>query len=600
MSPTGSDSNPGTYSQPVQQLSYARDLVRRMNTHMTGNITVYLEGGTYRLTEPLQFTHQDSGTNGFNVIWSSMPNTNAVISGGLQITDWSLSDPIRNIWSAPVPASLRTRQIYVNGMRATMAAGALPVKVRATATGYIASSSIMDSWPNPQEIEFVYTGGGPIWNVKTNGLGQWTEPICPVASIRGRVITMAEPCWNNSTRRIVEPDDKKRSVELVGPPRLSNQEQPSYVENALPLLDHPGQFYLDTAGKRLYYIPRRGEDMNRADVEAPALQSLLMGNGTAEAPIHNLVFSNLELSYATWLQPSSKQGFSEIQANYTITGKRGYATEGLGEFAPHGTYPYGAWTKEPGNVQFSYDRHLSFLSDRFVHLGGAALNLDNGSQRDEVNGCIFTDVSGNGLEIGNVNMPQANPLSETAGITVTNNHLYDLPVEFHGGVAIDVGYASESTISHNQIDHTSYTAISIGWGGWLDKIKKPPIPNFSRDNVIDDNLIYDYLQVLSDGGGIYTQGVTGSSMKDGERVVGNVIHDQLDWGHALYTDNGATFITYTDNVLYNDYDDWGAAHLDYRPPRAGEMIHLLLRITIGSKPPHCRPLKDLPSPTTGL
>ena len=100
----------------------------------------------------------------------------------------------------------------------------------------------------------------------------------------------------------------------------------------------------------LYYIPRPGETMKTADVEAPVLQTLVSGGGTAEAAVHNVTFSHLQFSYATWLQPETGQGFSEVQSGYTLTGQHAYATQGLCQFAPHGSCPYGAWTKEPGNI----------------------------------------------------------------------------------------------------------------------------------------------------------------------------------------------------------------------------------------------------------
>src|SRR5581483_9227578 len=110
----------------------------------------------------------------------------------------------------------------------------------------------------------------------------------------------------------------------------------------------PGQFYLDRPAHRLYYIPRTGEDMTTADVEAPHLQTLIQGNGRAKAPIHDISFSGIQFAYATWLRPSENQGFSEVQSGLTITGPHGYAREGLCHYDSHGTCPYGAWTKEPG------------------------------------------------------------------------------------------------------------------------------------------------------------------------------------------------------------------------------------------------------------
>jgi hypothetical protein len=547
-SPAGSNSNPGTYFFPYRDLTYTQTIVRSRNHSMTGDIDVYLESGTYRLTQPLQLTAQDSGVNGNTISWSSAPGENATISGAERITGWTLSDPSKNIWAAPVSSDLRTRQIYVNGMRATPASSAVPVALSKTTTGYRARLPVLAHWRNPSRIDFVYTGQA----------GLMAEPRCPVAGIAGRSITMAEPCWSNST---------KRGRNLVGYGRI---ESPTYLENAYEALSRPGQFYLDETAHVMYYVPRAGEDMATADVEAPDLQTLISGTGGPGTPIHDLSFSNLQFSYATWLQPETPDGFSEIQANYTLAGPGAYATEGMCHIRPHGTCPFGAWTKEPGAVDFSYDRNISFLNDRFLHLGAAALNLDDGSQGDTVQGSVFTDISGNGMEIGGVGLPRATSSSQTRDITVEDNHLYGLPVEYHGGVAILVGYAAGCMIDHNQIDHVSYVAVSMGWGGWPDKDSLPPVANYSRNNVVADNLIFDYMETMADGGAIYTQGITGTSMANGEKVTGNVIHDQLDWGYALHSDDGATYVAYSRNVLYDNGYDFGSNHPDFRPGRRGK------------------------------
>ena len=572
VSPSGSDGNPGTHDRPIRTIAHAQELVRQHDTNMPADVTVELADGTYRLPAPLQLDSRDSGTNGHNVVWTAAPGARPVLSGGEQITGWQLTDPAAGIWSAPAPAGLQTRQLYVNGVRAQRAAGPLPVQLKATATGYTASSDAMAGWRNPGGIEFVYSGGAPYWSLKTGGEGAWTEPRCPVASISGTTITMAQPCWDNSTKRIQRTDGSGRSYNLVHNGNLGNGSVPAYADNAYELLDQPGQWYHDPAAQRIYYIPRVTENMRTADVEAPVLQQLVTGNGTETAPVHNLVFSGIQFAYATWLTPGTGEGFSEVQANYTLTGPHGYDQEGLCQFIAGGTCPYGNWTKEPGNVSFSYDSAIAFLGDAFVHLGAAGLDLGDGSQHDTVQGNVFTDISGNGLEIGGVDIPEpASQAEHTSDVQVLDNHLYSLPVEYHGGVAIDAGYAEHTLISHNQIDHTPYTAISLGWGGWPDKIGVQATANYSNNNTVSGNWIDHAMQFLADGGGVYTQGITGTSLADGEHLTGNVITSTLDNGHAMYCDNGCTYWTASGNVLAgNVSNDWGSRHTDYQPGHTGD------------------------------
>lgn len=573
LSPEGNDRNPGTEALPFRTLQRARDWVRDHNQNQTNDLRVILNGGAYRLSDPVVLDAEDSGNNGFNVIYAAAAGRHPIISGGVRITGWRLMDARRNLWSASAPPGFAsTRQLYINGVRAYRACGPLPARLTDTRTGYIASEPAMANWRNPSGIEFVYTGGNGFWSERSEGLGAWTEPRCPVARVEGTTITMAQPCWDNSTRRVMLPQSFgfNRTANLVGPASIGHE--PEYVENAYELLGTPGQWYFDPSIRRFFYVPRPGEDLATADVEAPVLQILISGEGTESAPVHNIIFKGIQFSYATWLFPCSDEGFSEIQANYMVTGADGYATQGLCDFAPGGKCPFGVWTPTPGNVAFRYDHDVQFLGDDFVHLGGAGLALGDGSQDDTVEGCDFTDISANGIELGGVDLPEGNSAEVTRDNHILNNHIYNIAAEYHGGIGIDVGYAQNSLIAHNQLDHLPYTAISMGWGGWPDKIHRAGVANNSCSNLVADNLIFDHMQLLADGGGIYTQGLTGPSLAQGEKIVGNVIYNQFSSGHGIYTDNGCNNVTARSNVLFNvNFDDWGGRHRDYYDDNHGKV-----------------------------
>ena len=63
--------------------------------------------------------------------------------------------------------------------------------------------------------------------------------------------------------------------------------------NALELLDQPGEWYQDYPSGRIYYYPRPHEDMTKAQVIIPALETLLTVNGTLERPVRNIHFQNI-------------------------------------------------------------------------------------------------------------------------------------------------------------------------------------------------------------------------------------------------------------------------------------------------------------------
>ncbi|MES2390703.1 MAG: fibronectin type III domain-containing protein [Acidobacteriota bacterium] len=552
VSPQGNDAAKGTATTPVQSLDRAVTLARHYSSH-----TVLLSAGSYRLSHPLTFSAADSG-----LTLRASSHQATTISGGIRLIGWHMETASRNLWSAVLPPDVTMpRQIYINGVRANRASGRLPVHLTMNAEGYTASDNTMAHWRHPEALEFVYNGGNGIWSEPSVGLGSWTQPRCLVAAIHGDTIIMTEPCWKNSTQRIFLPSGL-RSANLVGPASVGKE--PSLVENAYELLGRPGEFYADPATHVIYYTPRQGEDLRSADVEVPVLEHLIEMRGTLAEPIRDISINGITFAYARWNEPSTQEGFSEIQANYRVTGNDGATKQALCTLVPGGTCPYASWTPEPGNVIAEYTKGVRFSRDVFQHLGAAGLSIVRGAQGDVVEGCIFTDISGNGLELGNIDRPEATDADFPVRNRIENNLFRNVGAEFRGGIPIVVGYARFTHIAHNQIDHIPYAAISIGWGGWPDKIDLPGVANRSTGNVIEKNFIAHLMLMLSDGGGIYTQGRTGNSLADGEVVASNVIQDQFSSGHAIYTDNGSAMITVRGNVMYHaNFDNWGSRHKDY-------------------------------------
>lgn len=77
VSPSGSDKNPGTKAKPFQTIAHARDSVAKINNKMTGDIVVYLGGGTYSDAPiPAAWDDKDSAAKnhdvGYNLIHRTM------------------------------------------------------------------------------------------------------------------------------------------------------------------------------------------------------------------------------------------------------------------------------------------------------------------------------------------------------------------------------------------------------------------------------------------------------------------------------------------------------------------------------------------------
>jgi len=556
VSPRGDDSASGAKTAPLRTVEAA--IVRaRSGTHK-----VLLLPGTYRLDAPIDITSEDSG-----LVLDGTGGV-AILSGGARIMGWHADPGVAGRWLARLPAGVPIpRQIYINGVRANRTRGRVPVNLTETSSGYIAADDSLARWRNPSALEMVYTGGNGVWGEPSVGLGSWTEPRCPVAAINGTTITMAEPYWTNTTARVMLPSGR-RSANLVGP--VSVGKQPVYIENAYELLGRPGEYYADPNTREIFYTPRRGEDMRLADVETPSIETLLNVHGTETSPVRDITVRGITFSFAGWQAPSSPEGFSEIQANYRVTGKDGASKQGLCTLVPGGTCPFASWTPEPGNVLTSFADDVHFLRDRFTHLGAAGLFLTAGVHDSSVIGCTFTDISGNGLQLAQVNEPEAPDARFAIHNRIENNFFTNVGAEYRGGIPIVVGYARYTHIAHNFIRNVPYAAISIGWGGWPDKIEMAGVTNRSTGNVIERNRITRLMLTLSDGGGIYTQGRTGKTLAEGELVADNFIDQQIGSGHALYTDNGSSMVTVRNNVVFaTNFDNWGSRHKNWYDGKDG-------------------------------
>ncbi|MEV5486243.1 MULTISPECIES: discoidin domain-containing protein [Streptomyces] len=388
VSPSGSGT--ACSSSSPCAIAQAKTNVRALTSGMTGDIVVNLSGGTYDLSAPLSFGKDDSGKNGFNVRWQAASGAHVVLSGAKTVTGWTESDSTKHIWKAQVASGVNTRQIYVNGQRATLARGGYhPQGFTQTATGYTTTTAAsMAGWKNPSQIEFSYHA-------------RWTYSRCPVASVSGTAVTMAQPCWKNQTNL----------------PFL-NDVTPYWVENAYELLDDSGEWYLDRTGtvdgsqkETLYYKPKPGESMtgsNAVTVTYPAVQQLLNVAGSDAAnEVHNLQFVGLTFADSTWTTPfvpaanGDVDGFVEQQANFTITGLLG------------SQYRYSDYTQTPAAVDITYAHHILFQGNTITRVGDAGLNVGHSSHDVTILGNKIYDVSASGVQVGGISKQDQRPSSAT-------------------------------------------------------------------------------------------------------------------------------------------------------------------------------------------
>ena len=89
VAPDGDDNNPGTIAEPLATLVGARDRVRKV-LDGSGDITVYLRGGTYHLSKTVVFGLEDSGSENQKITYGAYKGEKPVFTSGSRVTGWLL------------------------------------------------------------------------------------------------------------------------------------------------------------------------------------------------------------------------------------------------------------------------------------------------------------------------------------------------------------------------------------------------------------------------------------------------------------------------------------------------------------------------------
>jgi hypothetical protein len=558
-SPSGAGSTCSS-AQPCS-LPGAQAAVRSLNDAMSDDIVVRLADGVYRLPAPLRLTAEDSGSNGHSVVWQAAPSARPVLSGARAVTGWTLADAGRNIWRADVGAGTDTRQLYVDGAVATRARTQVNrADFTATSTGLRFGNAALGYLNNLADQS----------RVQMESVNSFTDRYVSVQSISGNVITMQQPGWSNNTFGY----DTFSSPHRAGP---------LYLTNAYEFLDSPGEWYLNRGTGVLHYARPAGQTMSNVSVELPVLQSLVHVGGTYDAPAHHIRFDGITFTGTTWLAPSSNQGFADQQTGAYLTGNWNWPAlsacqQGCTQFEaarPH-------WNQMPAAVQVSAANTITFSGSQFVNLGQTAIGIGNdanahaggvglGAAGITVTGSEIARSSAGGIVVGGVRADAhhpSDPRMVNRDVTISNNRIHDLGIEYRGNVSVLTTYVTNATMSHNEVYNMPYSGMSIGYGwganepggstqyanrGLYNYQPRYTTPTTAAGNRLIGNHIHDVMQQMTDGGCIYTL-----SWNPGSQISGNHCRRTNGW-FGLYFDEGSKHFTANGNV-FDAVGTWATAN----------------------------------------
>ncbi|MFB8201125.1 hypothetical protein [Kitasatospora purpeofusca] len=260
------------------------------------------------------------------------------------------------------------------------------------------------------------------------------------------------------------------------------------------------------------------------------------------APVHDITLHGITFAYATWLQPSGPDGYRDNQAGVLWAG------------SPART------VHTPGAVRVARGDRIGITGGSVRHVGGAGIELAAATRRSTVTGNRVDDTAGSGISLGEFDdFWQTDPVQHTDGNTVADNAVTRVGQDYEDAVGILVGYATDTTVAHNEIAHTPYTGISLGWGWcWADResygaARPRHGTSYAGNNRILDNYVHDVMRVLHDGAGIYTLGSQGFGPTRSV-LAGNVV--SLVGGHGIYHDEDSTYWDTHHNVVTAVTGSW--------------------------------------------
>ncbi|NIP26533.1 MAG: hypothetical protein GWN67_19155 [Phycisphaerae bacterium] len=392
---------------PFATLAAACKAAQKMGTKKPRKIII--QSGRYILNEPLVLTDKDSGL-------TIEASTGAMVSlyGGRKVTGWRKDGG--RFYSAGLP-DVRQR---VWDFRALIVNGRFCRRARLPEQGFFIHQSTFNvPW-------MTSTGGGwkrkptneELTRIKYNpdNLGPWLD-------INNAEITVYH-MWDESLVGVSDMDTQSHILFFTNPsshPPGAFGVKKYVVWNVRQGMTKPGQWYLDRTEGKIVYWPLPGEDMDKAEVFAPTIESIIRIQGTKNKPAKDITIRGITLSVTT--TPLMAGGF------------------GAGRFQ--------------GAVSISSGQNCDLIDLEIVNVGGQGIKVSGSNLRIEK--CHVHHTGACGIKFSG------------AGSVVTNNYIHDVGLTYPSAIALQGG-GKDNEISHNEIHDTPYTAIN--WGGQRNIIEK--------------------------------------------------------------------------------------------------------------------------------
>lgn len=483
----GDDRNDGTEESPFKTIEEAVAAVRsyKESNGMTGDIEVLIKNGTY-YTDGITLSAEDSGENGYNVIYSAYPGHMPKIVSGERVTDWELHED--NIYKAKVNRT--DFEVLIENDTLSHPARypdygynksiAMPGGAVDTAFAF-AAGDIPELKNEENTVVSIWPGGA-------NGTYSWRHVFTNVSDI-------------DYDSGIVYTVDDTGTVMGVN--------SRYFIENDYNLLSCEGEFYSD--GEYLYYIPY-SNDINESEIIIANQADIFTLSGES----YNRRVKNIEFFGLTFM--GADRNYNGIDITYAsgITIKEcRFKNIGKSGVSADRSYDVTVKNSEFKNIgndgvalkgQSISDKTISgfhtVLGNSFEGLGKVDPGEAAGVSAAAVDNCYIAynkisdsprfgiDVSSNKADIKetNISYDEWEKYIRGQNTVVEGNDISDVCKDSMDGGAIYMWCAGTGNVIRRNRLHHSTSPISYWFPVYLDDGSDGTV---IYDNVVDNNQNYE-------------------------------------------------------------------------------------------------------------
>ncbi|MBQ8742771.1 MAG: right-handed parallel beta-helix repeat-containing protein [Clostridia bacterium] len=351
-----------------------------------------------------------------------------------------------------------------------------------------------------------------IEDATVNYFHMWIDEHTPVES------------YDRESGKLVMAYSSRFCLNTIYEPHENSNALKYYLTNVPNTFGAPGEWYLDRKSSTVYYVPTDpSENAESIVAYAPVSPSLF----TVKAD--NVRFIDLKLActrceYVSRIKKCTETDSSKASPDCA------YGSDGQSVCG------------SPGAIIFDRCKFSSVKNCEITNVGIYALEVRPGCKKITVEGCEIHEIAAGGIKISG-GITDAPAEDATTDCVIRKNHIHHCGIRYPAGCGVLVCNSSSNEISENEISYLEYTGISVGWvWGYAE--------SRTFGNLITKNHIHHIgMGRLSDMGGIYTLG-----KQHGTVISENRIHDVKSahyGGWGIYTDEGSSYITIENNVVYN-------------------------------------------------